>query len=252
MKRCPKCNSLLAERHGLPYCPFCETSFPKDVLETQNGPNQKSSHAKEIFNRACGGVFRTYNGVYQGTAFLIDKKKKLALTNTHVLFSSTSKNHLIRNNGDVILENGQIIPFKVLKSNPEMLHPKADTIQNDVAFIELSEIAPNMVELPIASKQVEVGENVYCLGNSLGRGIVLTQGIISAIHAKENSGGTDMIIADISTNVGNSGGPLLNEKGEVVGICVSSGKDSNGNIADGMRYFIPIYSALAYLKGNNA
>jgi S1-C subfamily serine protease len=79
------------------------------------------------------------------------------------------------------------------------------------------------------AKAVEVGDFVLALGNPLGGGQTTTFGIVSALHRScpgiENS---DLVVTDALIERGNSGGPLLNLRGELVGIMVARAGDSDG------------------------
>ena len=79
------------------------------------------------------------------------------------------------------------------------------------------------------------GQKVYLIGNSLGCGTCITSGIISDAHRRMPGLSYTYIMTDAAANPGNSGGPLLNEQGEVIGVLVS-GMDT----AEGMNYAIPI------------
>ena len=85
---------------------------------------------------------------------------------------------------------------------------------------------------------IRVGEPVIAIGNVLGRGITVTQGIISAVNRPLRYGTSvhDFIQTDASMNNGNYGGALLNEEGEVIGINV--GKITE-DLSEGMGFAIP-------------
>lgn len=70
------------------------------------------------------------------------------------------------------------------------------------------------------SDTVEVGDFVFPIGNALGRGKTMTQGMISAQNKKINIDGKNLTViqTDAAINPGNSGGALMNTEGEVVGI----------------------------------
>ena len=95
------------------------------------------------------------------------------------------------------------------------------------------------------SSKMKVGNGVIAIGNALGYGQSVTTGVISALNRKvsiENSS-NKMIQIDAAINGGNSGGALLNSKGEVIGInsakYSSSGTSSQASI-EGMGFAIPI------------
>jgi len=88
------------------------------------------------------------------------------------------------------------------------------------------------------AKGVEVGDFVLALGNPLGGGQTTTFGIVSALHRAcpgiENS---DLIVTDALIERGNSGGPLFNLRGELIGIMVARAGGSDGT---GYGFAIPL------------
>jgi serine protease Do len=106
------------------------------------------------------------------------------------------------------------------------------------------------------SDELELGEQVVAIGNSLGYGQSVTSGYISAKDRTINlSDGThtydatDLLQTDAAINAGNSGGPLFNMKGEVVGINEAKRfYDPNGETVEGMGYAIPISKAEPILE----
>lgn len=79
------------------------------------------------------------------------------------------------------------------------------------------------------SRGVEVGDFVLAFGNPLGGGQTATFGIVSALHRScPGIGNTDLVVTDALIERGNSGGPLLNLRGELVGINVARAGDSDG------------------------
>jgi S1-C subfamily serine protease len=94
-----------------------------------------------------------------------------------------------------------------------------------------------------------VGQRVYAIGNPFGLSGTMTRGIISAIRSIGVQGGApieDAIQTDAAVNPGNSGGPLLNSRGEVIGVTTliaSAGADQSAGIG----FAIPINTAKAVL-----
>lgn len=121
--------------------------------------------------------------------------------------------------------------------------------------MDLAVIAVKMNEIPGDTKKVisiaplgdsdelELGEYVIAIGNALGYGQSVTDGIVSALDRKlvleDGSEGT-FIQTNAAINPGNSGGALLNARGEVIGI---NSNKIGGNIVEGMGYAIPISAA---------
>lgn len=124
---------------------------------------------------------------------------------------------------------------------------------NDIAFLKISDVT----DLPSAtlgnSKTLSIGQPVIAIGNALGQfDNTVTSGIISgtgrSIVATDSSYSSqetlvDMIQTDAAINAGNSGGPLVNAAGEVIGINTATSSD-----ADGIGFAIPISSVKGMLS----
>lgn len=125
---------------------------------------------------------------------------------------------------------------------------------NDVAYLKIKDGK----DLPAAtlgdSNTVRVGQSVVAIGNALGQyQNTVTSGIISGtgrpIQAGDESGNqvetlTDLLQTDAAINSGNSGGPLLNMAGQVIGINTAVAQD-----AQGIGFAIPINATKGTLKG---
>lgn len=118
----------------------------------------------------------------------------------------------------------------------------------DLAVIAVSSsIIPKDAIYSIAkmgeSDKLKVGEAAIAIGNSMGTGISVTSGCVSALNRTLTVEGTnyeDLIQTDAAINSGNSGGPLFNSDGEVIGIVSCKIKTTAG--AEGMGYAISISS----------
>jgi serine protease Do len=79
--------------------------------------------------------------------------------------------------------------------------------------------ASNIEPLPLGdSDRVRVGQMVFAVGNPFGLQETVTQGIISAKGRRTTDSGVEFLQTDAAVNQGNSGGPLLNLRGEIIGI----------------------------------
>jgi serine protease Do len=137
-----------------------------------------------------------------GSGILIDDKGYIA-TNNHVVEDARSIY--------VELADGRIFPANTVGT---------DTL-SDLAVIQIG-----ATDLPYAywgdSSSLSVGDWVLAIGNALGEGITATEGIVSRLKVSVNIGGGSILYSLIQTtapvNPGNSGGPLVNMAGEVIGI----------------------------------
>lgn len=140
-----------------------------------------------------------------GSGFLIDPTG-LILTNSHVVFGQ----QIIT----VTLDDGASLPAQIVGADPLL----------DIALIRVT--PPASGRLPEAklgdSEHLLVGEDVFAIGNPFGLDQTLTRGIVSAVNRILPGGSWSvrepLIQTDAAINLGNSGGPLVNRCGDVVGI----------------------------------
>jgi S1-C subfamily serine protease len=166
----------------------------------------------------------------QGSGFILNKEG-LILTNNHVIDNAQKV--------EVTLSNGH--KYKAAVVTVDKGH--------DLALVKID--APDLIPATLAetSTGLTVGQRVYAIGNPFGLSGTMTRGIISAIRSVRGPQGNpieDAIQTDASVNPGNSGGPLLNSRGEVIGITTMIA--SNGaEQSSGIGFAIPINTAKAVL-----
>jgi putative serine protease PepD len=112
----------------------------------------------------------------------------------------------------------------------------------DLAVIKVDAPASELHPLSLGdSSDLQVGDGVVAIGSPFGLEETVTSGIVSALHraitAPNNFTINDSIQTDAAINHGNSGGPLLNNRGQVVGVNAQIKSDSNGN--EGVGFSIP-------------
>ncbi len=154
-----------------------------------------------------------------GSGFIIDGKG-IVVTNNHVIQGADEIT--------VILHDNKTLKAEVVGRD----------IKTDIAVLR---VKPNKV-LPFVklgnSDKIRVGDWVVAIGNPFGLGGTVTAGIVSARGRNINSGPyDDFIQTDASINRGNSGGPLFNMSGEVIGINTAIFSPSGGSI--GIGFAIP-------------
>jgi len=157
----------------------------------------------------------------QGTGFFISADGYI-ITNNHIVERSTKVT--------VFTVSGEEYTAKVVGADP----------QTDVALIKVEVKNAPFAELG-DSAAVKVGEWVLAVGNPLGMEHTVTAGIVSAksrqLGLSDASSYEDFIQTDAAINRGNSGGPLVNMKGEVIGINSNILTPTGGNI--GIGFAIP-------------
>jgi S1-C subfamily serine protease len=166
----------------------------------------------------------------QGSGFVLNKDG-LILTNNHVIDNAQRV--------EVTLSNKKKYKAQVLEVDKN----------HDLALIKISNV-PDLTPATLSDSQsLVVGQRVYAIGNPFGLSGTMTRGIISAIRSirgPQNNPIEDAIQTDAAVNPGNSGGPLLNSKGEVIGITTliaNNGADQSSGIG----FAIPINTAKAVL-----
>lgn len=123
---------------------------------------------------------------------------------------------------------------------------------NDVALLKVDATDLQCVELGSVD-DLAVGEQVVAIGNALGElSFSLSVGHVSGVNRSITTDGTvlNMIQTDVAINSGNSGGPLFNSRGQVVGITSAkySGSTSSGASIEGISFAIPVDDVLGMLE----
>ncbi len=162
-------------------------------------------------------------GTAQGTGFVYDGKGDI-VTNDHVISGSSSVS--------VKLSDGSSYKATVVGSDPS----------TDLAVLHIDAPASKLVPLALAdSSKVAIGDGVVAIGNPFGLDGSVTSGIVSALNreivAPDNTPIEGAIQTDAAINHGNSGGPLLDLQGKVIGITSQIQSDSGGN--DGVGFAVP-------------
>ncbi len=115
-----------------------------------------------------------------------------------------------------IIEEGSFIQIQTFEGNT---YEAELVLTDEVADLALLQIQADFPYLMLAdSDKVQVGEKVIAIGNPLGLSFTVTQGIVSAVNRVGPNGLKSYIQTDVTLNPGNSGGPLINREGKVIGI----------------------------------
>jgi len=151
-----------------------------------------------------------------GSGFVIDAEDGIIVTNNHVIDGADDI--------EVNFADGS-------KLKAELIGADSKT---DLAVLKVVPVTP-LTEVPLGkSESMRIGDWVMAIGNPFGLGGTVTVGIISARGRDINSGPYDNFIqTDAAINRGNSGGPLFNMNGEVIGINTAIISPSGGSIGIG-------------------
>ncbi|QLB42198.1 Do family serine endopeptidase [Mannheimia pernigra] len=163
---------------------------------------------------------RHFRGV--GSGVIINAEKGYIITNNHVIDNADKMT--------VKLEDGREFNAKLVGSDP----------LSDVALVQI-ENPKYLTEIKFAdSDKLQVGDFTVAIGNPFGLGQTVTSGIVSALGrstGKSDEGYENYIQTDAAVNQGNSGGPLINLNGELIGINTAIISPSGGNA--GIAFAIP-------------
>lgn len=168
-----------------------------------------------------------------------------------IIISKTNEELMILTNNHVV-EDADTLSVKFINDKSVDATVKGTSEEKDIAIIsikldKLSKETLNEIKIATLgdSTKLKVGNGIIAIGNALGYGQSVTTGVVSALNReiKIDNYTNKMIQLDAAINGGNSGGALLNNKGEVVGI--NSAKYSTNSLSsstsiEGMGFAIPI------------
>tara|TARA_Y100000310_G_scaffold130751_2_gene129884 strand:- start:13286 stop:14155 length:870 start_codon:yes stop_codon:yes gene_type:complete len=146
-------------------------------------------------------TIRTSAG-FQGTGFIISDEGYL-VTNAHVLADESGN----------LASSIQAITFEEGRKNAEFIGYNGEL---DIALLKISGTYDPLILGD--SDDIQIGEKVIAIGNPLGLQFSVSEGIVSATQREGINGINAYIQTDAALNPGNSGGPLINKQGEVIGI----------------------------------
>jgi serine protease Do len=199
-----------------PGSPFEE--FFEEFFKNRRGPQGENAPGRERTPRRVNSL---------GSGFIIDASG-IVVTNNHVISDADEVT--------VILNDGTRLKAEVLGRDTKI----------DLALLRVKSDKPLTAVKFGDSDRLRLGEWVIAIGNPFSLGGTVTAGIVSARNRDINSGPYDNYIqTDAAINRGNSGGPLFNLDGEVVGVNTAIISPSGGSI--GIGFAVPSKAALAVI-----
>ncbi len=157
-----------------------------------------SSDFSDIINMATKGVVTIKTDVSQGTGFFITNDGYI-VTNYHIIEGARA--------AAIFTYDSRQYPVKLIGSDVNM----------DISLLKIE--GDNFFSLKLGdSDDVKIGEKVVAIGNPFGLAFTATEGIISARDRRGINNLPYYFQTDVALNPGNSGGPLINAEGEVIGI----------------------------------
>lgn len=253
VKNCPICGSTELKRigtetqdgqvYGIYKCMACDSAVssyrkPKaksDLLES-SGANVDSSIRtaivnvasdvyKKVINSTIVVICRNSDGNYSCGTGTVVSSKGFIVTNAHVV-TELSQNHrtIVNFCDDIQGESGTgsyHFEAELVYADPEV----------DLALLQTSP-SSSLVPVELAKYQLEPGQAAYAIGNSKGEGLCIVEGIVSDAHRYIGKNECVMISAPVTH--GNSGGPVFDANGCLIGIVKSGRADVSA-----MNYAIP-------------
>ncbi|MBQ8429643.1 MAG: trypsin-like peptidase domain-containing protein [Clostridia bacterium] len=207
---------------------------PTNPTEPVSGMSGEQVFAKlqnavvEIYATDSAGAARASGFVVSSTGFII--------TNAHAVLNAQGEAYKTIN----VRHKGKFFDAKLLAVGKPS-DGKNDSVDLAVLFSE--GIKGSSVAEFGDSASCRNGQKVYLIGNSLGDGTCITSGIISDTQRAMPGLSYPYIMTDAAANQGNSGGPLVDENGKVIGVLVSGIQ-----IAEGMNFAIPINTVKEFLS----
>jgi Do/DeqQ family serine protease len=196
--------------------PMIKKAAPAVVYVTVRGTVRTQGSRNPFFDEP---ETRQFQGAGSGVIF--DADNGYIITNAHVVEGATDIS--------VTLADDRTVPAQV----------KARDDRSDIALLQVK--SPNLTQIPLGdSAKLEVGDYVVAIGNPFGLQHTVTSGIVSALGRSgiNPDNFEDFIQTDASINMGNSGGALVNLKGELVGINTAIVSRSGDN--SGIGFAIPV------------
>ena len=169
------------------------------------------------------------SGLGSGTIIAQNDQELLILTSYHVVEGSSSLYVTFINDASV---DGYIKAADEEKDIAIVAVPLADIDQDTINSIKIA---------TISTEEPEVGDGCVVIGNALGYGISVTSGIVSALNREITVEGMNLTLiqTDAAINFGNSGGCMVNSRGEIIGIPEAKATIS---YVEGVCYAIPVVS----------
>ena len=243
--KCKKCGGICSkEGNGKYECPFCGSVFTEEDFEPKRKnvsssamETEKGDVGVKVFDRNVNGVLEISTQIGRGSGYLISDDG-YAITNSHVVSLDTGKS-CVRCSVKVAGETVSAVVVAMGTENNSM-----HCSNSDLALIKLSYVPSTAIPLRFGkSYNVRTGERIFVIGNSLGFGTCITSGIVS------DNDRNGQLMYDCPTNPGNSGGPVFNSDGLVIGTHVA-GTSPKGVKVQGMNIAIPASAVIQFLKAH--
>ena len=195
----------------------------------------------QIYARAAPGVVLIQAAITETTKDALGQPTQQKGTATGTGFVVTPSGFIVTNAHVVVGAKTVVVQFGANKTVPGTV--VGTDVNNDLAVIKVDPSEVKLFPLRLGTaKVVHVGDPVAAIGNPFGLDRTLTTGVVSALQRRIqglNSYFIDNVIqTDAAINKGNSGGPLLDGHGRVIGVNSQIQSDSGGNV--GIGFAVPV------------
>jgi len=206
------------------------------ISKAQNNQVDFTSPVKtenNVIERTQAGVAQVFAASSSGSGFFLDINGSIfAITNSHVIESSLQR--------PAPGQSRVVAPIRVRTAFGEEVRATVwkESQQHDIAILKLERIPATVVPLQLSTASPRKGMEVFLWGAPHGIGLVPLDGAIAAIAVNSDSNifagaPVNIILARISVAPGNSGGPLLDRQGKVIGV-IAARQNTSDNIHTGI------------------
>ena len=214
-----------------------------DAIERQRiqvfkdiSPSVVNVDTLRIQRRGYAGM--SERAVGTGSGFVWDTQGRI-VTNFHVVRDTLD----VGSDGSVSIRSSATVRVTLATGSSWNARLVGVAPDNDLSVLQIDAPGDQLKPIPVGSSaDLEVGQTVYAIGNPFGERLTFTHGIVSALDREIQSVTdrpiTGVIQTDASLNPGNSGGPLLDKDGRLIGVNTAITSPSGGNV--GIGYAIPV------------
>lgn len=181
----------------------------------------------------------SHNIVSQGTGFFLNEEGYI-ITNKHLIYSENFPERIIQ--GRTVFQNDWHDIELVDLSEAHDLAILRIINTDDMNDYDAAVFGNSAIE--------KYGSEIYTIGNTYGYGLAVLTGVISAPNRKiiYQNQSIEAIQISIGIEAGNSGGPIYNNDGKVIGIATFRILDQYGNVINGLNFALPANTVLDYIK----
>ena len=234
-----------------------ESSETSENTESNEG-SESSEFTYEVSDKPQESASGSANGVPEPyeVAEKVSPTVVVVEAGTNGLFSSYLSGTIISDEGYILTNAHGVVgcdSFKVTLSDEKVYTAKSLGYDSDMDIAVLKIEVGEDEKLPVAeigdSDKLKIGERVYAIGNNSGLVNSFSGGFVSGLREMDvdDNRKATYIQTDAAANKGNSGGPLVNEYGQVIGIIFSGIRGTNNDIQD-TNFAIPINTAMETVK----